>query len=143
MPYTILYVEDEPAIIHLVKDILKHPDIRLIAASSADEGVAAARAHKPALLILDLLMPERDGWSAYEEIRADPELGKTPIIILTAVTRRYRIAQEFAASPIDAYITKPFEAGVLRREVEKMLGVSIWNPPSSASKPRDEVHPKG
>ncbi len=129
MPHMILYIEDEVAIIHLVEDVLRHPEVRLIAASSADEGVAAARAYKPDLIILDLLMPERDGWSVYHEIRADPELGKTPIIILTALVHHYRIAQEFAASPIDAYLTKPFEAGVLRREVEKMLGVPIWNAP--------------
>lgn len=127
MPHTILYVEDEPAIIDLVRDILRHPEVTLVAAGTVSEGMKLARAERPDLIILDLLMPGRDGWSLYNEVRVDPQLGQTPIIILTAVLHSYRVEKEFATSPIDAYITKPFEAGVLRRQIEQMLGVALWS----------------
>jgi two-component system alkaline phosphatase synthesis response regulator PhoP len=63
MPYTILYVEDEPAIIELVHDILEHKDICLISVSSGTEGIQKARDIKPDLMMLDVMMPDRSGWS--------------------------------------------------------------------------------
>ena len=127
MSYTILYVEDETAIIELVHDILEHPDIKLVSVSTAQEGVETARELKPDLLLLDVLMPDRDGWSVYEEIRADEKVRDMPIIMLTGQLHRYRIMKEFARSPIDAYITKPFEVSTVRAEIEKMLGVPLWS----------------
>jgi two-component system OmpR family response regulator len=126
MPHTILYVEDEPAIIELIQDVLVHPDVHLLTAPNGTDGLSAIRKIKPDLVMLDVIMPDRDGWSIYEEIRADADLGATPIIMLTAVLHKYHIIQEFARSPIDAYITKPFDAGAVRIAVERMLGVPLW-----------------
>jgi len=127
MPYRILYVEDEPAIIELVHDCLEHPDIDLISASCAAEGVQKARESKPHLLILDVLMPDRSGWSIYNEVRSNPTLKDTPIIMLTGQLHRYRIMKEFSHSSIDAYITKPFDVNTVRLEIEKMLNVPLWS----------------
>lgn len=127
MPYTILYVEDEPAIIELVHDILEHKDVCLISVSSGAEGIQKAREVKPDLMMLDVMMPDRSGWSIYNEVRSDPASRDTPIIILTGQLHRYRIMKEFAKSTIDAYITKPFDVGSVRRQIEKMLGVPLWS----------------
>ncbi len=126
MPHTILYVEDEPAIIELIQDVLVHPDVRLLTAPNGTDGLSAIRTIRPDLVMLDVIMPDRDGWSIYDEIRSDADLGATPIIMLTAVLHKYRIIKEFARSPIDAYITKPFDAVTVRLEVERMLGDPLW-----------------
>jgi len=131
MPHTILYIEDETAIIELLKDVLDHPDIQLLTAFNADEGIAKAQELKPALMIIDVIMPVKSGWVVYDAIRADSELAKTPIIMLTGQLHRYRIMKEFQKSAIDAYITKPFDAGAVRQEVEKMLGLTLWGTPAS------------
>jgi CheY-like chemotaxis protein len=127
MSYTILYVEDELAIIELVHDILEHQDISLISVSSGTEGIRIAREVKPDLMMLDVMMPDRSGWSVYNEVRSDPASKDIPIIMLTGQLHRYRIMKEFAQSKIDAYITKPFDVGAVRREIEKMLGVPLWS----------------
>jgi CheY-like chemotaxis protein len=127
MSYVILYVEDEPAIIELVHDILEHQDISLISVSSGAEGIQKAREVKPDLIMLDVMMPDRSGWSVYNEVRSDPASKDIPIIMLTGQLHRYRVMKEFAKSKIDAYITKPFDVGSVRCEIEKMLGVPLWS----------------
>jgi DNA-binding response OmpR family regulator len=127
MPYTILYIEDESAIHELVQDVLKHPDLTLVQALSAESGVKRAKRTKPDLIMLDVMMPDRDGWDIYEEIRAHPTLKEVPIIMLTGQLHRYRVIKEFADSAIDAYITKPFDARRVRVEVQAMLAATLWD----------------
>jgi len=135
MPHTILYIEDETAIIELVHVILEHPSIRLISTCSGVDGLERARREKPDILIIDVVMPDRDGWDIYEEVRRDENLKHTPIIMLTGQLHRYRIMKEFSKSPIDAYITKPFEARAVRSAVERFLGVSLWSTGPAAPLP--------
>jgi CheY-like chemotaxis protein len=127
MPYTILYIEDETAIIELAHDILEHPDVRLVSTNQVEEGLDRLRELKPDLLLLDVLMPERSGWSVYHEVRGTHEFRSLPIIMLTGQLHRYRVMRDFANSQIDAYITKPFDVLTVRGEIEKMLGVPIWS----------------
>jgi DNA-binding response OmpR family regulator len=127
MPYTILYIEDETAIIELAHDILAHPDVRLVSTSKVEQGLVWLRELKPDLLLLDVLMPGRSGWSVYEEVRAHHEFHSLPIIMLTGQLHRYRVMKDFERSLIDAYITKPFDVSTVRGEIEKMLGVLLWS----------------
>lgn len=128
MPYTILYVEDESAIIELVDLVLTHPKVKLITAFSGEVGLRLAREHNPDLVVLDVMIPDRSGWSIYNEIRDDDLLKDTPILMLTGQLHKYRIMKEFAQSKIDAYVTKPFDVGTVRDAVEKLLGVHLWSP---------------
>lgn len=126
MSHTILYVEDETAIIELVQDVLDHPQITLLTATTGYEGIKIVQDKRPNLVLLDVMMPDTDGWKLYYQIRGDEQLAQTPIIMLTGMLHRYRIMKEFAQSPIDAYITKPFDALALRIEVQKMLKTPFW-----------------
>lgn len=127
MPYTILYLEDETAIIELIQLALEHPDVKLLYAETPAEGMRILHESKPDLFLLDVMLPGRSGWSIYEELRADSAFCEMPIIVLTAQVHRYRIQKEFAASRIDAYITKPFDIGTVRNEIEVMLGAPLWS----------------
>lgn len=127
MPYKILYVEDESAIIELVDIVLAHPDIRLMTALTGEQGMRLARDGQPDLILLDVLIPDRNGWSLYHEIRQDSSLKEIPIIMLTGQMHQYRIMKEFARSSIDAYITKPFDVLSVRNKIEQMLGVPLWS----------------
>ncbi len=127
MPYTILYIEDESAIIELVHVVVKHKDIQLISAFSAAQGLKVVRNNRPDLVLLDVMIPDRDGWSVYHEIRSDEQLKNIPIIMLTGQMHKYRIKKEFEKSSVDAYITKPFDVTSVRTQIEKMLGVPFWS----------------
>ena len=126
MPYLILYVEDESAIVELVQIIVRHVEIELVSTFSASQGLKLARERRPDLMMLDVMIPDRSGWSVFEEVRGDPQLLSTPIIMLTGQMHRYRVKKEFESSPIDAYITKPFDVLTVRLEIEKMLAVAFW-----------------
>jgi putative two-component system response regulator len=130
MPHTILYVEDDSATVELVRDVLYHRDIHFISAASADEGLELAYAEPVDLLLLDIMMPGEDGWTVYDRLRADEAYRDLPIILLTALLHKYRVVKKFETSPVDAYITKPFDAGTLRRTIEEMLAVRLWSEPA-------------
>lgn len=133
MAYTILYIEDEPLIVELVADVLTHPDVILVTAPTDRKGFAKIRELRPDIILLDVMTPDCDGWGIYEDIRADEMLRNIPIIILSAQAHKYRLQHEFEKSPIDAYITKPFSARDLRKEIEKMLSIQLW-PSTTRSK---------
>jgi signal transduction histidine kinase/CheY-like chemotaxis protein len=80
---TILAIDDDPMALELVDAILSREGFQVRKAYGGEEGVAAARREIPALIILDLLMPEMDGFTAVERLRADPTTATIPIVILT------------------------------------------------------------
>lgn len=139
MPYTILYIEDESAIIELLHIVVQHPDVRLVSAFSAAEGLRIARAGKLDLILLDVMIPDRNGWSVYSEIRADAALKTIPVIMLTGQMHRYWIKKEFEKSPIDAYITKPFDVSAVRTEIETMLNTPFWSAQAPAIRQRETL----
>jgi CheY-like chemotaxis protein len=80
---TILATDDDPMALALVDAILSQEGFQISKASGGEEGIAAARLDTPALIILDLLTPELDGFAVVEQLRADPATATTPIVILT------------------------------------------------------------
>jgi len=80
----VLAVDDDPMALKLVETVLGEEGFTVVTAGSGAEGIQAARAERPALIILDLLMPETDGFTVIDELRADPSTEEIPIVILTA-----------------------------------------------------------
>jgi CheY-like chemotaxis protein len=130
MTYTIVYIEDETAIIELVDVVLEHPEVKLISVLNGEEGLKTTREVKPDVVLLDVMMPDRSGWSIYSEIRNDTILQNTPIVMLTGQVHKYRIKKEFDRSTIDAYVTKPFDVMSVRRAIEKVLHKTLWETPT-------------
>jgi two-component system alkaline phosphatase synthesis response regulator PhoP len=125
---TILVVDDEPHIIELATLYLKNEGYRVI---SADDGAQALRqieAERPALVILDLMLPEMDGWEVCRQVRASSNL---PIIMLTARSDDVDkiVGLELGA---DDYVTKPFNPRELVARVKAVLRRGDAPPTSGA-----------
>ncbi len=82
-PVKILAIDDDPMALELIEAVLKPEGYTILKATGGEEGVALARREQPALVILDLLMPEVDGFAVVERLRADPPTADIPIVILT------------------------------------------------------------
>ena len=126
MVKTVVCIEDEEEIIELLSNVLDSDSIELVSTTTAYEGLAAVRRTHPSLVILDIVLPDTDGWSVYDAIRSDAALRDTPIVMLTALRREFQPRRSFRAGPQDAYVIKPFDAPQLRAQVEQMLGEKIW-----------------
>jgi len=114
---TVLIVDDEPAIVRVVRDYLERAGFRVVSAGDGDAALRAFRQHRPDLVILDLTLPTIDGLDVARSLRRD---GDVPIIMLTARTDETdRVAGlELGA---DDYVTKPFSAREIVARVRAVL----------------------
>ncbi len=126
MTKTVVCIEDEDEIVELLSNVLDSDSIKVVASNTALDGLATVRRVRPALVILDIVLPDTDGWTVYDAIRADPVLHSTPVVMLTALRREFQPRRSFRTGPKDAYIIKPFDAPQLRSQIERMLGEKIW-----------------
>jgi len=116
----ILVIDDEANIVRLVRDYLEQAGYQVFCASNAETGLHVLRREDPDLLVLDLGLPDRDGWDMTRLIRSDRQLADLPIIMLTArVDESDRIVGlELGA---DDYITKPFNPREVVARVRAVL----------------------
>ena len=122
-PY-ILYIEDERPVFELVRQALKLAGFQVIGAENGRRGLELMRQRKPDLLLLDLMMPEFNGWDVYSTMKEDETLADIPVIVVTAkIPQRDRILVE-GLPPVDDYITKPFDVERLIRSVQTFLNPS-------------------
>lgn len=116
----ILLVDDEPDILEIVGYNLKNEGYHVYTAENGKLGVEKAKAKKPDLIILDVMMPVMDGIEACEQIRKIPELDHTVITFLTARSEDYSMIAGFDVGA-DDYITKPIKPRVLVSKVKSLL----------------------
>lgn len=117
---TILIVDDEKHILELVKFNLEKEGYRVISAQNGLQAFETAKAEKPDLILLDVMLPEIDGFEVCRMIQRDSEIGEIPIIMLTARSEEIDkiLGLEIGA---DDYITKPFSPRELLARVKAML----------------------
>ncbi|MEM7344241.1 MAG: response regulator [Chloroflexota bacterium] len=117
----VLCVDDEPGVIELVALILKPQGIEVEGAMNGIEALNTMRQNPPDVVLLDIMMPEMDGWEVYKEMRADAQLKDIPVIIVTARNSSFEeiIARERAG--VNDYVTKPFVPNDLRDSLTKIL----------------------
>ncbi|HZE36927.1 MAG TPA: response regulator [Candidatus Eisenbacteria bacterium] len=125
---TILIVDDEPPILDLVRFTLEDADVRVVEASDGVEALAVARRVRPDLILLDVHMPRLDGLEACRQIRREPALARTPIVMLTAAGQEADRARGREAGA-DEYLTKPFSPLALLALVEALVPETrSWRP---------------
>ena len=117
---TVLVVDDERDILDLVRFRLEHDGYRVITASDGEAGLALARAERPALCILDVMMPKLSGLEVLANLRADPDTAGMRVILLTARGQDADVDRGFELGAHD-YVTKPFSPKELRRRVSTQL----------------------
>ncbi|TET55869.1 MAG: response regulator [Dehalococcoidia bacterium] len=119
----ILIADDEPNIRSVVARMLDK-DYIVLEAANGEEAVDIAGRERPDIILMDLMMPEMDGYTACSLIKADQATKMIPVIILTAIGHEFnrKFAMEMGA---DAYITKPFTPQVLADAISPLLGKAL------------------
>jgi DNA-binding response OmpR family regulator len=120
----VVCIEDEPEMIDLVRLILSRKGFEVIGADGGVEGLETVRREKPDLVLLDLMMPDMDGWEVYQQIKADEELRTIPVVVVTAKAQSIDKVLGLHIAKVDDYITKPFGPQELLESVEKILGMT-------------------
>ncbi|MBA7500765.1 Alkaline phosphatase synthesis transcriptional regulatory protein PhoP [subsurface metagenome] len=121
----ILLIDDDVDFVESTKIVLESKPYEVIVAHEGDEGLRKAREENPDLILLDVIMPIKDGFTAAEQLKKDPQLSKIPVLMLTAfaakggetsipVSRGYTLETE-------DYIDKPVSPEELLARVEKFL----------------------
>lgn len=126
-PARILVADDEPECIDFVRDALAEMPHEVIAADDGEAALAAAREHRPDLIILDVQMPKRDGFGVFAELKQDENLCDIPVIMLTAIVERTGVdlsaedMDQYTGHQPDAFVDKPIEPIILRQTVTRLL----------------------
>ncbi len=118
---TILCVEDEPEMIDLIRLILARKGFNVQGAAGGVEGIRLIRELRPNLVLLDLMMPDMDGWEVYQQMKADPALRDIPVIVVTAKAQNIDKVLGLHIAKVDDYIAKPFSPQELLESVERVI----------------------
>jgi two-component system alkaline phosphatase synthesis response regulator PhoP len=123
---TILIADDEEPIVELIRFTLEDPQVRVVEAHDGASALTVARDTRPALVLLDVRMPNIDGLEACRRLRAMPECVHTRIVLLTAAGQAQDRALGLAAGA-DEYLTKPFSPLALMELVKSLVPeASAW-----------------
>jgi DNA-binding response OmpR family regulator len=117
----ILCADDDEDILSLVALRLERAGYEVMRAVDGEAAIAAARARRPALAVLDVMMPKRTGYEVLAELRADPSLRDLKVILLSARVQESDVERGMDAGA-DAYLAKPFKAPELVAKVQELLG---------------------
>lgn len=120
-PADILCIEDDAEMIELIRLILEQQGYTVRGFTSGREGLEAARKQVPDLVLLDLMMPQMDGWEVLRSLRRDPALSKTPVVLVTAKAQSIDKMLGLHVARADGYITKPFGPQELQEKVATVL----------------------
>jgi DNA-binding response OmpR family regulator len=118
---TVVCIEDDPEFLDLMQLMLNDTNVNIVPAIGGQAGLEAVRQYHPDLVLLDLMMPDMNGWDVCMRMRNDASLRDIPVIVVTALSTRYdRMYGERVAKVAD-YITKPFIPSQLRNSVAAAL----------------------
>lgn len=114
-------VDDEPHIRKLVAFSLEKRGHEILQAEDGPRGIAAAREHRPDLILMDVMMPMMTGFEAVERLKRDPETAKIPVVMLSAKSQEYEQNEGLKRGAVK-YVCKPFTPSVLGEVVAEILG---------------------
>jgi two-component system response regulator VicR len=118
----ILCIEDNPEMIDLIRLILGRRGFEVEGAVGGREGLEMMAQNPPDLVLLDLMMPDVDGWEVYRHIKAKVEWKDVPVVIVTAKAQGIDRVLGLHIAGVDDYISKPFGPKQLIESVERVLG---------------------
>ena len=121
----ILLIDDDVDFVEATKTVLESKPYEVIVAYDGDEGLRKAREGNPDLILLDIIMPIKDGFTAAEQLNKDPQLNKIPVVMLTAFSSMHQetsipVSRGYTIETED-YISKPVSPQELLATVERCL----------------------
>ena len=117
----LVYIEDEVEMIDLVRLILGRKGFEVMGANGGKEGLDLVRKELPDLVLLDLMMPDLDGWEVFQQMKADETTRHIPVVVVTAKAQTIDRVLGLHIAKVDDYISKPFSPQELINSVEKVL----------------------
>ena len=117
----IVCIEDEPDLLDLVRFILSRKGYTVAGAPSGREGLTLIEELRPDLVLLDLMMPDMDGWDVFRKIKADPETHDIPVIVITSKTQSIDRVPGLYIARVEDYLTKPYGPAELLKSVARVL----------------------
>ena len=120
----VLVIDDEPDLVEMIRMALER-QFEVVTAYNGKEGVEKARSDKPDAIVLDIMMPEKDGFAACQELKGDAQTASIPILILTGVGEFFGRTKYTKASGMEIeaedFISKPVDPNELVRRVNALL----------------------
>jgi two-component system response regulator VicR len=117
----ILCIEDDQEMIDLMRLILTRKGFELIGSLGGATGLKNIQNEKPDLILLDLMMPEMDGWEVYQKIKSDETTRDIPVVVVTAKAQSIDRVLGLQIAKVDAYISKPFSPQELLDSISAVL----------------------
>jgi DNA-binding response OmpR family regulator len=106
--------------IDLVSLILNRKGYEIIGANGGREGLEIVKSELPALILLDLMMPDLDGWDVYQQLKAEEDTSDIPVIVITAKAQSIDKVLGLHIAKVDDYISKPFSPQDLVKSIERV-----------------------
>lgn len=117
----IVYIDDDIEMIEIVKLILERKGYAFFGANGGQVGLSLIQDVKPDIILLDLMMPDVDGWEIYHQIKTDNYLKIIPVIILSAKSQEIDRLLGIQIAKVDDYLSKPFKPQELLNAISKLL----------------------
>jgi two-component system, OmpR family, response regulator VicR len=117
----VVYIEDEQEMVDLVRLILSRKGYEVLGANGGRKGLQLVLDQLPDLVLLDLMMPDMDGWEVYQQMKANDKTRQIPVIVITAKAQSIDKVLGLHIAKVDDYISKPFSPQDLLDSVEKVL----------------------
>ncbi len=129
----ILVVDDNPDNAHIIRDYLEARGYPITVAYNGDDALKAFEEVKPALVLLDVMMPGRDGWQVCREMKQHPTLGRSVRVVMVTALDDWVNKRQALQTGADDFVEKPFELSKLATTVERNVKLLAPNSASGAS----------
>jgi two-component system, OmpR family, response regulator VicR len=124
----VVCIEDEVEMLELMTLILQRNGFEVVAATTGNDGWQKVKELRPSLVLLDLMMPDIDGWQVYEQMKLLPETQAIPVIIVTARAQNSEKTVALRVAKVDDYLVKPFAPAQLIESVQRVLAKQVGKP---------------
>lgn len=118
----VLIADDEQNIVISIEFLMKREGFQVLIANDGDDALAKVQSERPDLVLLDVMMPKKNGYEVCQSIKSDPTLASTKVLMLTAKGRDTEVAKGLAIGA-DAYMTKPFSTRDLVAKARALLAI--------------------
>ena len=121
MPKKIVYIEDDLEMTYLMKMILERRGYEIISTNNGLEGFDLVISENPDIILLDLMMPDIDGWDIYHQLKSSDQTEKIPVVVISAKAQPIDKVLGLQVAKVNNYIAKPFKPQELIEVIENIL----------------------